>query len=105
MPDVELVSISKDAEVVIAFSKEMTFRPELILQSPEPEELSSDETTKARTMQDQGDAITVDSLFTVQMMSANNEIVDPNLTSWRVSSVTSKEIKIALTFAEVLEVS
>ena len=54
---------------------------------------------------DLGEPIPVESLFTVQMMSTETEDISENLKSWRVSSMTPKEIKIALTFAKPLEVS
>ena len=54
---------------------------------------------------DLGEPIPVESLFTVQMMSSETEVISENLKSWRVISMTSKEIKIALTFTEPLEVS
>ena len=54
---------------------------------------------------DLGELITVESLFTLQMMSSETMVISENLKSWRISSLTSKEIKIALTFAKPLDVS
>ena len=45
------------------------------------------------------------SLFTVQMLSFETEVVSENLTSWQVTLLTPKELKLALTFAKPLEVS
>ena len=46
-------------------------------------------------MQDeQEELITVDSLFTVQMMSSMNEVVSENMIDWRVSAMTPREVEI-----------
>ena len=46
-------------------------------------------------MQDEQEKlITVDSLFTVQMMSLMNEVVSENMIDWRVSAMTSREVEI-----------
>ena len=49
--------------------------------------------------------IKAESLFTVKMMETDSETVSENLTGWRITSLTPREVKLALTFANPLEVS
>ena len=99
LPEAELVSISKDAEVLIKFSKEIQFPTDLLL-------AVNGSVKKDHYMNDDlGELITVESLFTLQMMSSETMVISENLKSWRISSLTSKEIKIALTFAKPHDVS
>ena len=49
--------------------------------------------------------ITAKSIFNVEMMETDSETVSENLTGWRITSLTSREVKIALTFENPLEVS
>ena len=49
--------------------------------------------------------VTAESLFTIEMMETDSEKVSENLTGWRITSLTPKEVKIALTFANLLKVS
>ena len=53
----------------------------------------------------EGDRTFAESLFNVQMMETDTETVSKNLTSWKIISLTQREVKIALTFAKPLEVS
>ena len=49
--------------------------------------------------------IKAESLFTVKMMETDSETVSENLTGWRITSLTPREVKLALRFANPLEVS
>ena len=49
--------------------------------------------------------VTAESLFTIEMMEIDSEKVSEILTGWRITSLTPKEVKLALTFANPLKVS
>ena len=102
LPEAELVSISKDAEVLIKLSKDIQF-PNDLLQAINSFNRAAKNDRKMND--DLGEPIMVESLFTLQMMSSETEFISENLISWRLSSMTQKEIKIALTFAKPLDVS
>ena len=105
------MSISKDGEVLIKISKDIQFPADLLQAVNSSNQLaekgrSSDlPAKKDRKMNDDLGESTVESLFTVQMMSSETEVISENLKSWKVISMTSKEIKFALTFTKPLEVS
>ena len=112
LPKVELVSISKDGEVLIKISKDIKFPADLLKavnssnQSAEEDHSSNLPVKKDHKMNDDlREPIRAESYFTVQMMSSETEVISENLKSWRVISMTSKEIKITLTFTKPLEVS
>ena len=106
LPEVKLVSISKDGEVILKFTKDIQF-PIDLLQTVVSKNKRPAEAKEDRKMDDEQDdePVIVASLFAVQIMSYEAEVVSENLTSWRITSITPKEIKIALTFANPLEVS
>ena len=106
LPEVKLVSISKDGEVILKFTKDIQF-PIDLLRTVDSKNKRPAEAKEDRKMDDEQDdePVIVASLFAVQIMSYEAEVVSENLTSWRITSITPKEIKIALTFANPLEVS
>ena len=109
MPEASLTYISRDAVAVITFSEDIMFPKEMLLWpgTKNSQTTTPDATTKKlRSLKTVEDGRTfAESLFNVQMMETDTETVSKNLASWKIISLTQREVKIALTFAKPLEVS
>ena len=75
--------------------------------SDKPEPSNDNSAVKARELETaETEARTLaESLFNVQMLDTETETVSDNLIDWKITSLTPREMRIALTFAKPLEVS
>ena len=91
----------------IKFTKEINFPTNLLeaVNAKKSKPTTGSGKNEEQKLEDQKKLFIAESLLTVQMLSFESEVVSENLTSWQVTLLSPKELKLALTFAKPLEVS
>lgn len=107
LPAANLVSISKNGEVVIKFSKEIDFPKKILEPVEQPKnKAENDSRTKGALLQAKREKFTeAENLLIVEMIEGEEEKISENLTSWNITSITKTELRITLNFAKPILVS
>ena len=97
MPELKLVDVSKNGEVLLRFSKEIKFPDEILqLSESRASEVATAEANGRSMETANGGSLTAKDLFTVQMMETDTERLSNNLAGWTLTSITATEVKLAL---------